>query len=184
MMPRIDPLREAQDETAQKIIAAAAGIEPVPPRNLFGTLAHHPQAARRTLQLGSVFLLEGRLAPRLREIAILRTAWKTEAEYEWGQHRLIGRQVGLTDSEITDLMTPALVGSWTKQELAVALAVDELCDDGAISLDTWVSLMEQDSTWAEAEFIELTLLVGFYRMLAGLMNSVEIELDEGAPGWT
>ena len=183
-MPRIDPLRSSDDELGQKILDAAEAIQPAPPRNLFGTLARHPQLARRTLQLGSVFLLEGRLEPRLREIAILRTAWKTGAEYEWGQHRLLGRQVGLTDGEITALMTPALVGDWSNQERAVVEAVEDLCDDGSISEDTWVRLVEEEAAWAEPEFLELTLLVGYYRMLAGLMVSAEIELDEGVPGWS
>ena len=183
-MPRIDPLRESPDELGQKILDAAAVIQPAPPNNLFGTLAHHPQLARRTLQLGSVFLTEGRLPPRVREIAILRTAWKTGAEYEWGQHRLLGRQVGLTDDEITDLMTPALVGPWTDLERHAASAVDELCDDGVIAQETWVHLVEDEAGWREPELVELTLLVGYYRMLAGLMATAEIELDPGVPTWT
>jgi alkylhydroperoxidase family enzyme len=181
---RIDPLRSSEDELGQKILDAAEAIQPAPPRNLFGTLAHHPQLARRALQLGTVFLMEGRLPPRQREIAILRTAWKTEAEYEWGQHRLLGRQAGLSDTEITALMTPAIVGSFSNQERAVALAVDDICDHGAITMDTWVLLVEEEAEWGEADFVELTMLVGYYRMLAALMNSVEIELDEGVPSWT
>ena len=79
------------------------------------------------------------------------------------------------------LRTPALVGDWTDHERAVVDAVDELCAHDKISQDTWIALT---TTWAEPELVELTLLVGYYRMLAGLMNSVEVELDEGVPGWT
>lgn len=179
-MARIDPLTQSDDPIGQKIIDAAAGLQPAPPANLFGTLAHQPNLGRRALRLGTVFLFEGTLDARVREIAILRTAWRTGAEYEWGQHTLIGRQVGLTDGEIRELMTPALVGGWSDLERAVVDAVDDLCAHDAIARDTWIAL---EATYAEPQLIELTLLVGYYRMLAGLMNSVEVDLDDGAPGW-
>lgn len=180
-MARIDPLTQSDDPIGQKIIEGAASTGSASPANLFGTLAHHPDVARRALRLGRVFLFEGTLDPRVREIAILRTAWRTEAEYEWGQHKLLGRAVGLTDDEITDLMTPALVGGWTDHERAVVDAVDDLCAKDTIRQDTWIALT---ATYAEPELIELTLLIGYYRMLAGLMNAVEVERDAGVPGWT
>ena len=180
-MARIDPLTQSDDPFGQKIIEGARSTGSASPANLFGTLAYHPDLARRALRLGRVFLFEGTIDPRVREIAILRTAWRTEAEYEWGQHTLLGREVGLDDRHITELRTPALVGEWTDHERAVVDAVDELCAHDKISQDTWIALT---TTWAEPELVELTLLVGYYRMLAGLMNSVEVELDEGVPGWT
>ena len=180
-MARIDPLTSSDDPLGQKIIDGAAAMGAASPANLFGTLAHQPELARRALRLGRVFLFEGTLAPRVREIAILRTAWRTEAEYEWGQHTLLGREVGLDDRQITELRTPALVGDWSGHEGAVVGAVDELCAHDRIGQDTWIALA---ATWAEPELVELTLLVGYYRMLAGLMNSAEVELDEGVPGWT
>ncbi|MCB1002999.1 MAG: hypothetical protein KDB35_02325, partial [Acidimicrobiales bacterium] len=88
---------------------------------------------------------------------------------------------GLDDRHITELRTPALVGEWTDHERAVVDAVDELCAHDEISQETWIALT---ATWAEPELVEFCLLVGYYRMLAGLMNSAEIELDEGVPGWT
>ena len=60
-------------------------------------------------------------------------------------------------------------------------AVAELCAHDKISQDTWIALT---TTWAEPELVELTLLVGYYRMLAGLMNSVDGQPDAGVPGWT
>ncbi len=180
-MARIDPLTQSDDPIGQKIIEGAQTTGEASPANLFGTLAHHPELARRALRLGRVFLFEGTLDPRVREIAILRTAWRTGAEYEWGQHTLLGRAVGLTDGEIRELMTPALVGGWADLERAVVDAVDDLCAHDNVSRDTWIAL---EAGYAEPQLIELTLLVGYYRMLAGLMNSVEVDLDDGVPGWS
>ena len=45
-------------------------------------------------------LFSSTLPPRLRELAILRVAHRTDSEYEWGQHVKIGLREGLTEDEI------------------------------------------------------------------------------------
>ena len=40
------------------------------------------------------------LDPKERELIILRIGFLCNAGYEWGQHVVIARQVGLTDDEI------------------------------------------------------------------------------------
>src|ERR1700683_2904843 len=67
--------------------------------NIFATLVRHPGLCRRWLPFGGK-LLDGKLAPRERELASRRTGWRCQAVYEWGQHVLIGREAGLTDDEI------------------------------------------------------------------------------------
>jgi hypothetical protein len=44
--------------------------------------------------------VDGVPPPRLRVLAILRTGWLCRAEYEWGQHALLARKVGISDEEI------------------------------------------------------------------------------------
>src|SRR5215831_17903038 len=67
--------------------------------NIFATLAHHPQLLRRWLVFGGHVLSKSTLPARDREIAILRMGWLCRAEYEWGHHVAIGKQVGLTDED-------------------------------------------------------------------------------------
>jgi len=47
-----------------------------------------------------------------------------------------------------------------------------------------------DATWAplakrfsDEQLIELTMLCGFYRLVAGTLNTLRVELDDGVPGW-
>ena len=67
------------------------------------------------MALGTELLIKGHLPARVREVVILRVAWRTGSVYEWGQHVRIGRDSGLDDDEIAGLATEAaavdLVGS-------------------------------------------------------------------------
>src|SRR6476661_8666843 len=68
--------------------------------NIFATLAHHPKLLKRWLVFGNHVLAKSTVPARERELVILRIGWLCRAEYEWGQHVVIGRQSGLTDGEI------------------------------------------------------------------------------------
>jgi 4-carboxymuconolactone decarboxylase len=64
---------------------------------------------------------------------------------------------------------------WDDQERAVLEVTDELSRSSILTGETWRRL---ESFLDTAQMIELILLVGFYRGLAGFIESVGIELDE------
>ena len=55
--------------------------------------------------LATGLLMKGNLSPRVREIVILRVAWRSGSTYEWGQHVRIGLDSGLAQHEIDALAT-------------------------------------------------------------------------------
>ena len=57
----------------------------------------------------------------------------------------------------------------------VLLCAEELLRNDAIGEATFATARERLS---DREIVELILAVGYYRMLAGVMNSVAIDLDE------
>lgn len=126
-------------------------------------------------------MAHGLLPARLREVVILRTAWITRSEYEWGQHVLIGRRAGLDDAAIRKLMveTPA-EHDWESDERLAISITDELLASVTISDGLWRRAAE---IWSDAELLELVALVGFYRMTAGLLNGVRVEQEAALPGW-
>lgn len=147
--------------------------------NIFRTLAHNRGLLKGFLQLGSHLLRAGVLPERERELVILRVGWRAAAEYEFGQHRGLGRNAGLTDDEISRLTTEAL-GEWAPADRALVTMVDELCAHDMVSDETWQAL---SACWSEAELLELLVLAGFYRLVSGLLNSAGVALEEGTPGW-
>ena len=165
-MPRIEPLEQVPEN-------------PMGQLNIFRTLAKHPKIFEAFGRLGG-FLLSGKCLPaRERELVILRVGWRSGSVYEWGQHVVIGKREGVTDAEILRLRTPGLEG-WPAEDAVLVRFADELCQTNTVTDATWAALAAR---FDEQQLIELVMLGGFYRMVAGTLNSLGIELDDGVPGW-
>jgi alkylhydroperoxidase family enzyme len=176
--PRIPPVEEANDEV-QEILTKALRHDGEP-LNLFTTVAHHPKLLKRMILFGGLFMTSGRVPTREREIVILRTAFQSGCEYEFGHHRIIGpRDGGLTDAEIDALAEPDPPDLDDGAATLVAM-VDDLCRDNATTPETWQGLQQR---WDEAEILELLALCGMYRLVAVIVNSAGVALEPGVPGW-
>jgi 4-carboxymuconolactone decarboxylase len=178
--PRIEPLTELTGDAAElagTLITGADGR----PINIFGTLAKHPKLAKRFNLFGGFLLNKGLLPVREREIVILRVGWNAQSVYEFGQHAVIGRNCGLSDTEIKALATAdPSAGDWSADDQALVAVADDLCRDDCVSDATFAQLQ---SRWSEAEIMELIVVAGFYRLVSGFLNSTGVQLDPGVPGW-
>ena len=170
--PRIPPLSE---EDAAHLLGEGAR-----PLNIFLTLAKNEGLFTSFMQLGG-YLLGRRfsVARREREIVILRVGWRSGSDYEFGQHTVIGKAVGLTDDEIVRLATESLDG-WTDEDAALVAMADELCADNVVSDDTWSRLSR---TWTEQQLLDLVVLAGFYRLVSGFLRTVGVQREPQTPGW-
>lgn len=142
---------------------------------LFTTMARHRSLFRGWLMFAGRLMPRGRLPRRETELVILRTAWLNHCEYELDHHRRIGRQAGLSPTEITAATSESLDG-WTDRERALLTAANELHAAHDLGDETWSELRRHLS---ERETIELLLLVGHYEMLATFINTLRIPLDHG-----
>jgi 4-carboxymuconolactone decarboxylase len=177
---RIEPISmEGVDGELAETLAGALTHDGRP-LNIFGVLAQHPKLLKRFNLLGGFLLNKGLLPEREREIVILRVGWNAQAVYEFGQHTIIGRRVGLTDDEIVGLTRPLESHEWSAEDAALIALADELCDDDCVTDDTWTSLCAR---WSDAELVELLVVAGFYRLVSGFLNSAGVQLDEGVPGF-
>jgi hypothetical protein len=176
--PRLHPLTASTPELAE-ILAGGIKNGGGQPLNIFGTMAHHPKLLKRFMTYGGYFLNKGLVPAREREVVILRVGWRTGSVYEFGQHTLIGRQCGLTDDEIAALAQESAT-TWSSKDSALIAMVDDLCADNCVSEGTWNALK---SNWSDAQLVELVLLAGSYRMVAGFLNTMGVQLDTDTPGW-
>ncbi len=149
--------------------------------NIFTTLAHHPDLLRRWLRFGSHVLIQNTLPPRERELVILRVGWRCTAEYEFGQHRVLGGVVGLTDDEIVAVTAaePAAAG-WSDADLELLAAADELVDDFCLTDATWAALTAR---WYTQQVLDLIFTVGQYTLVSMALNSLGVQLDDGLTGF-
>ena len=176
-MARIPPLDEGQLDEQQRELLAGVRVDGAPASNIFTTLVRHPGLFRRWLPLGGK-LLAGKLPPRDRELLILRTAVLCRADYEWGQHTLIARAVGISEAEIEQTRSGPDAG-WDAFDAVLMRAADELHETARISDDTWKALSER---YDERQLIEVPMLVGHYHMVAFALNTLGVPLEPGVSG--
>ena len=169
--PRIPPLRPDEATDEQRELLAAVGT---PALNVFSTLARYPGLFRKWLPFGGKLLAGGKLTARDREIVILRSAFRCGARYEWAQHVAIAGTAGLTTAEILAVAAGPTATSWSDDDAALLRAVDELHDDHRISDATWARLASHCTT---EQLIEIPMLAGAYAMLAGVLNSLGVQLE-------
>ncbi|HYI44539.1 MAG TPA: carboxymuconolactone decarboxylase family protein [Actinomycetota bacterium] len=178
MAPRIPPTSPAdRDERVEELLAGMMRRPDGTDLNIFATLAHHPKLLKRWAQFGGTLLFGGELPPRDRELLILRTAWLCNAEYEWGQHVLIGRGLGLEDGEIERIPAEDISG-WSENDRALLAAADELHADTCISDATWKTLA---ASYNEKQLIEICMVIGQYHLVAFTLNSLGVEPEPGLP---
>jgi uncharacterized protein YceH (UPF0502 family)/alkylhydroperoxidase family enzyme len=176
-VPRLHPLAKDDLDDDQRELLGQAGVDA---DHLFRTLVRHPGLFRRWLPFGGKLLAGGKLPARVRELLILRTAHLTGAAYEWGHHVEIGRGAGLTDDEVRAVAdaAPGAAHDWSVAERAALDACDELCRDGMIGDGTWAALVAAFDG-DERQLVEVPMLVGHYRMLAGVVASLGIQPEDG-----
>ena len=178
--PRIPPIPES--EWSAEVRELLAGFVRPDGRvfNIFGTLAHHPKLMKRWVVFANHVLGKQTLSPRDRELAILRIGWLCRAEYEWGQHVVIGRDAGISDEEIERGPSGPDARGWPPNEAAILRAVDELHDDAMITDSTWKVLSEHYST---EQLIDLVFTVGQYNLVSMALNTLGVQLDDGIEGF-
>lgn len=131
-------------------------------------LAQHPELANPYLHFNAALARGVDLSPRLKEIAILRTAWRRLSEYEWVHHAISGARIGLTAEQLEQLMQDTVPEGFTPEERAVIAATDDICLSGGVTDTTWPALSAALNT---REVMELLFVVGCYILLAAILNT-------------
>jgi len=141
--------------------------------NIFRSLSHSPEMLRRFMKLGSYFLDEGTLDPKLRELAILRAGHVCRAPYEFGQHVSWGRRAGLSDAQIRGVAAPS-IALFNRHEMAVLSYAGELSAESRVSDATFTACAEFLNA---EEIVELTMVIGYYNMVSRALNALQVDLD-------
>ncbi len=190
--PRLTPLPREQwdDDTctavrvgfpavAERFLSTGPDALPVP--NAIGTLLRHAHLAGPFLAYNGVLLFDPTLAPRHRELIVLRVASRTHSEYEWAQHARLALRYGVTPDEVDALgggtgADADIAGAkrWSPLEVDLLAATDQLVDTYRIDDPTWARLAEHLD---ERQLVELVFVVGTYTCLAMAFNSFGVELD-------
>lgn len=167
-LPYPDPAA-MPDEVRETLDALPARL------NVFRMMAHAEANVRPLVALGSSILLRQRLDPRLRELAILRVARLSQAEYEWVQHVPIAKAVGTSDAEVAALERGDVADAcFDVRTRAVLDFVTDVVENVRASDDRLRALRAHLD---EREVVELLLAVGYYMMIARLLETTGVDLE-------
>ena len=140
--PRLPPLAAGEwDEVLTRVLEGSPGGT-TEPMNIFTTLGRaDPELFRRWLGFGGA-LLSGTLPGRLRELVILRTAFRFGGAYEWAHHIELAEAAGDHTRRDRGAGPRRRTGrsQWAPVESAALRAVDETAADGSVSDATWEAL--------------------------------------------
>jgi 4-carboxymuconolactone decarboxylase len=142
--------------------------------NLFKVLMQHPKLARSWAPFANYIINEQTLPAREREILILRIGWLNQAQYEWEQHVLMGKNAGLTDDEI-DRITKGPKAGWDRHHAALIQAADDLFENSTVSDATWQTLSARYNT---EQMIDAVFTISQYNLVSWVLNSFGVPLDD------
>lgn len=143
--------------------------------NVILTLANHPALASRFLAFSHYLQRHSTLPHRLRELVILRVAWRQRCEYERRHHLNLAAYVGVTPAECAAVQGDLDRHAWPEAERLALAAVDQLCADGRVAPQTWDALAALHD---KQLLLDLVFTVGGYTTLAWALNTLDVEVDD------
>jgi 4-carboxymuconolactone decarboxylase len=146
-----------------------------PQSNAFRMFAHAPSVGAATLRLVLALLTETTLDPKLRELVILRVSQRCEGEYAWVQHAAIAKTVGVSDAQIAALERGEIaLDLFAVRERVTFAFADKLVDRAFVTEDTFAAMQRM---FSPRELLELLLLIGYFRMICGVMTTMGVEVE-------
>jgi alkylhydroperoxidase family enzyme len=128
-------------------------------------------------RLGNSLMTRGKLNSKLREIAILRNARVCHSLYEYTQHVPIAKSVGVSDDELAAIDNWEGAKCFTEVERLVLRFTDEIARNVKGGKATLEALRKH---LGAGEIVELIMAVGCWGMVARVLETTEVELEEFA----
>lgn len=147
-----------------------------PPLNVLRMMARAPASFQPLVEFAMSILLHSEFDPRKREIAVLRVAHVTSAEYEWVHHVSVGKQAGLGDAEIKSIAADGPVTGLDEEGNLLCRVADEISRDVRLSDEALGAII---SRYGERQATELILCCSYFNMLSRFLESTRVALEDG-----
>ena len=173
MPPKIPLPDDANlDSESREILAK------LPALNVFRMMANAPASFRPLIEFAFSLLVTSEFDARKREIAILRVAHVTRASYEWFQHVIVAKRVGVTDQEIEKIGVNGPVVGLDEEGNLLCRVADEISNEVRLGDDALQQILDRYGT---RQATELILCVSYFNLLSRFLESTRVELEEESP---
>jgi 4-carboxymuconolactone decarboxylase len=170
-----DPIGNLTPE-AQRIHERIVGSRGHDYPGLFRALMLYPELAQRFAELGSLLRFDGVLRADVRELAILTVARELRIPYIWETHQEHAAKAGLTPAAIADVMSARELSVHGSLYPAVQRLARHFLHLQPIPQDLQDQLV---AALGLPAFVQLSVVIGYYRMIAGLAAWFEFPLPPG-----
>jgi len=184
-MSRLEPLHPSDLDGDQRALydaittgpRAGAGLTDARGalRGPFDALLRSPSVGQAVQELGAVLRYRGALPDDLRELAVLVAAAHWRCAFELDAHGQLAIRVGIAPEVVSALREGhrAQLAAGTAQRVVHDAAV-ELLETHRLRRDTYTALVD---TVGVEQLVELLTLLGYYSLLAMLLESFEVRLE-------
>src|SRR5262245_30358666 len=171
------PVSEWSEAHKQALGSMAQGDRTI---DVFKTCLRNLELCRNWMPFTQYVLGTTNSVPRRdRELAILRTSWDSNADYDWAHHVPAAQRAGLSDEEILRISKGPSAPGWSAFDATLLKATDELHRNQRISEATWTALA---SRYNDQQMMDFIFTVGQYTMVSMFLNSAEVQLESGLKG--
>ncbi len=162
-----------QREVAAEIAAGPRGEV----RGPFIALIHNPELARRLQRLGEHLRWQGKLPPRLKELAVLVTARRWTCQHEWVMHSKLALEAGLAAGVVQAIRDGKEPQGLSEEEKAVYSFCREVHATGRASDESFKAIQNR---FGLDGVLELIALNGYYTLMAMVLNTAGLPLPGDA----
>ena len=139
-------------------------------------LMRSPEVLRRTRAMGDYLRFNSALPPRLSEFVILMTARRWNQQYEWYVHHDIAIEAGLNPSIARAIAEGRQPSGMAEDEAILYALFTELQETTGVSDGTYGRAVAE---FGENGVVDAVGIVGYYSLLAMVMNTARTPLPEG-----
>jgi 4-carboxymuconolactone decarboxylase len=157
------PLQDAGDEVMQ---------------GPFNAMLRSPEIGDRAQRLGEAVRFRSSLPPQLIELAILLTARRWTAQFEWYAHERLALEAGLAPETPAAIAGGERPGGLDAEQADVHDFVRELLETGSVSDERFDPV---ERRFGERGVVDLTVLVGYYTIVSFLLNVERHPVPDGDP---
>jgi alkylhydroperoxidase family enzyme len=148
-------------------------LQPGEPLNLYAALGNNEALLAGMRSYFGAMWSESGLSEREREFVILAVADEADSDYEWHQHITIATNAGLTDTEISAIVTDDPVVLAEDEALLVEYARAAVRGSVTDDLHDRLAARYDDST-----VVAIATIAGSYLGLARFIDALDIEVED------
>lgn len=152
------------------VVKSRGGVPRTGPGSI---MIYSPEASRRASHLSDYLRRESTLPPKVQELAMLVTARELDCQYIWNAHAASGKKAGLSQDVVEALRDKKPLPSLQGDEEAVIRYGQEFFRTHRVSRGAFQTALEHLGAQG---LTELTMLMGYYGMLAFCVNAFDGDL--------